>query len=142
MGQVAAGRHPEHGTPPLLVTTTPRQRGGDVSALDRFNVHRCPTRRESLVVLGSELQRRDSKPSRSPLPLGYRGPSMYCVALASNDEAAHFWLNDYVNKQNCRAFGVEELIHKKLYVEATRYIQKKLTVWCALWAGGILLQKR
>ncbi|GFT55838.1 uncharacterized protein TNCV_566971 [Trichonephila clavipes] len=21
-----------------------------------------------------------------------------------------------------------------------RYIQKKLTVWCALWAGGILLQ--
>ncbi|GFV66415.1 hypothetical protein TNCV_4898961 [Trichonephila clavipes] len=30
-------------TPPLL-TTTPHQRE-DVSALDRFNVHRCPTRR-------------------------------------------------------------------------------------------------
>ncbi|GFV91277.1 uncharacterized protein TNCV_897961 [Trichonephila clavipes] len=29
--------------PPLL-TTTPHQ-GVDVSALDRFNVHRCPTRR-------------------------------------------------------------------------------------------------
>ncbi|GFW57428.1 uncharacterized protein TNCV_543411 [Trichonephila clavipes] len=29
--------------PPLL-TTTPHQRE-DVSALDRFNVHRCPTRR-------------------------------------------------------------------------------------------------
>ncbi|GFX87297.1 hypothetical protein TNCV_3820271 [Trichonephila clavipes] len=29
--------------PPLL-TTTPHQRE-DISALDRFNVHRCPTRR-------------------------------------------------------------------------------------------------
>ncbi|GFT20377.1 uncharacterized protein TNCV_4963981 [Trichonephila clavipes] len=31
--------------PPLL-TTTPHQRE-DVSALDRFNVHRCPTRQAS-----------------------------------------------------------------------------------------------
>ncbi|GFX93859.1 uncharacterized protein TNCV_3412221 [Trichonephila clavipes] len=29
---------------PALLTTTPHQRE-DVSALDRFNVHRCPTRR-------------------------------------------------------------------------------------------------
>ncbi|GFS94406.1 uncharacterized protein TNCV_2014401 [Trichonephila clavipes] len=29
---------------PLSLTTTPHQRE-DVSALDRFNVHRCPTRR-------------------------------------------------------------------------------------------------
>ncbi|GFV91480.1 uncharacterized protein TNCV_2384401 [Trichonephila clavipes] len=34
---------PELAPPPLL-TTTPHQRE-DVSALDRFNVHRCPTRR-------------------------------------------------------------------------------------------------
>ncbi|GFU91953.1 uncharacterized protein TNCV_3765781 [Trichonephila clavipes] len=37
--------------PPLL-TTTPHQRE-DVSALDRFNVHRCPTRR---VFSGTELK--------------------------------------------------------------------------------------
>ncbi|GFT10433.1 uncharacterized protein TNCV_3191061 [Trichonephila clavipes] len=37
--------------PPLL-TTTPHQRE-DVSALDRFNVHRCPTRR---VFSGTELE--------------------------------------------------------------------------------------
>ncbi|GFW19466.1 uncharacterized protein TNCV_1603601 [Trichonephila clavipes] len=37
--------------PPLL-TTTPHQRE-DVSALDRFNVHRCPTRR---VFSGTGLQ--------------------------------------------------------------------------------------
>ncbi|GFY20722.1 uncharacterized protein TNCV_1119561 [Trichonephila clavipes] len=30
---------------PLLLTTTPHQRE-DVSALDRFNVHRCPTQRQ------------------------------------------------------------------------------------------------
>ncbi|GFU12223.1 uncharacterized protein TNCV_4600311 [Trichonephila clavipes] len=37
--------------PPLL-TTTPHQRE-DVSALDRFNVHRCPTRR---VLSGTGLE--------------------------------------------------------------------------------------
>ncbi|GFU41623.1 putative transposable element [Trichonephila clavipes] len=33
------------------------------------------------------------------------------------------------------AFGVK-LIHKCM--SKYRYIQKKLTVWCALWAGGII----
>ncbi|GFW84202.1 uncharacterized protein TNCV_4878651 [Trichonephila clavipes] len=37
--------------PPLL-TTTPHQQE-DVSALDRFSVHRCPTRR---VLSGTELE--------------------------------------------------------------------------------------
>ncbi|GFX72838.1 uncharacterized protein TNCV_2864451 [Trichonephila clavipes] len=37
--------------PPLL-TTTPHQRE-DISALDRFNVHRCPTRR---VFSGTRLE--------------------------------------------------------------------------------------
>ncbi|GFT13687.1 hypothetical protein TNCV_3831551 [Trichonephila clavipes] len=37
--------------PPLL-TTTPQQQE-DVSALDRFNVHRCPTRR---VFSGTGLE--------------------------------------------------------------------------------------
>ncbi|GFY14668.1 putative DD41D transposase [Trichonephila clavipes] len=48
-------------------------------------------------------------------------------------DEAHFWLNGYVNKQNCR-----------IWSEANPqvYVEEKLTVWCALWAGGILLQKR
>ncbi|GFS82470.1 hypothetical protein TNCV_4777781 [Trichonephila clavipes] len=37
------------------------------------------------------------------------------------------------------AFGVR-LIHQ-VYVETPLH-PEKLTVWCALWAGGILLQKR
>ncbi|GFY25240.1 uncharacterized protein TNCV_2483611 [Trichonephila clavipes] len=53
--------------PPLL-TTTPHQRE-DVSALDRFNVHRCPTRR-----LGYWARTRDkASPDLIPIPLGYRG---------------------------------------------------------------------
>ncbi|GFT26422.1 uncharacterized protein TNCV_3603001 [Trichonephila clavipes] len=54
--------------PPLL-TTTPRQ-WEDVSALDRFNVHRCPTR---WVFSGTGLE--FDKPSHDPIPipLGYRG---------------------------------------------------------------------
>ncbi|GFX20159.1 hypothetical protein TNCV_1437191 [Trichonephila clavipes] len=54
-----------------------------------------------------------------------------------NDEA-HFWLNGYVNKQNCRIWSEA---NPQLYVETPLH-REKLTVWCALWAGGILLQKR
>ncbi|GFU37221.1 uncharacterized protein TNCV_4272251 [Trichonephila clavipes] len=56
---------------------------------------------------------------------------------ASNDEA-HFWLNGYVNKQNCRIWSEA---NPQVYVETPLH-PEKLTVWCALWAGGILLQKR
>ncbi|GFS84647.1 putative DD41D transposase [Trichonephila clavipes] len=51
---------------------------------------------------------------------------------------AHFWLNGYVNKQNCRIWSEA---NPQVYVE-TPFHPEKLTVWCALWAGGILLQKR
>ncbi|GFW46371.1 phosphatase and actin regulator 2 [Trichonephila clavipes] len=53
-------------------------------------------------------------------------------------DEAHFWLNGYVNKQNCR-IGTEA--NPQVYVETPLH-PEKLTVWCALWAGGILLQKR
>ncbi|GFW29621.1 uncharacterized protein TNCV_3934891 [Trichonephila clavipes] len=51
---------------------------------------------------------------------------------------AHFWLNGYVNKQNCRIWSEA---NPQVYVETPLH-PEKLTVWCALWAGGILLQKR
>ncbi|GFX55355.1 hypothetical protein TNCV_3969091 [Trichonephila clavipes] len=53
-------------------------------------------------------------------------------------DAAHFWLNGYVNKQNCRIWSEA---NPQVYVETPLH-PEKLTVWCALWAGGILLQKR
>ncbi|GFT58848.1 DUF4817 domain-containing protein [Trichonephila clavipes] len=52
-----------------------------------------------------------------------------------NDEA-HFWLNGYVNKQNCRIWSEA---NPQVYVETPLHPEKR-TVWCPLWAGGILLQ--
>ncbi|GFX72725.1 hypothetical protein TNCV_4063201 [Trichonephila clavipes] len=53
-------------------------------------------------------------------------------------DEAHFWLNGYVNKQNCRIWSEA---NSQVYVETPLH-PEKLTLWCALWAGGILLQKR
>ncbi|GFW59228.1 putative DD41D transposase [Trichonephila clavipes] len=53
-------------------------------------------------------------------------------------DEAYFWLNGYVNKQNCRIWSET---NPQVYVETPLH-PEKLTVWCALWAGGILLQKR
>ncbi|GFY10071.1 hypothetical protein TNCV_1946161 [Trichonephila clavipes] len=53
-------------------------------------------------------------------------------------DEAHFWLNGYLNKQNCRIWSEA---NPQVYVETPLHLEK-LTVWCALWAGGILLQKR
>ncbi|GFU68091.1 hypothetical protein TNCV_1708051 [Trichonephila clavipes] len=56
----------------------------------------------------------------------------------SDDDEAHFWLNGYVNKQNCRIWSEA---NPQVHVETPLH-PEKLTVWGALWAGGILLQKR
>ncbi|GFU09526.1 DUF4817 domain-containing protein [Trichonephila clavipes] len=53
-------------------------------------------------------------------------------------DEAHFWLNGYVNKQNCRIWSEA---NPQVYVETPLH-PEKLTVWCALCTGGILLQKR
>ncbi|GFV42905.1 uncharacterized protein TNCV_1587131 [Trichonephila clavipes] len=76
-------------------------------------------------------------------------PVSSCVAPLQTDasmggrqgqktDEAHFWLNGYVNKQNCRIWSEA---NPQVYVETPLH-PEKLTVWCALWAGGILLQKR
>ncbi|GFT81413.1 hypothetical protein TNCV_3672911 [Trichonephila clavipes] len=52
-------------------------------------------------------------------------------------DEAHFWLNGYVNKQNCPIWSEA---NPQVYVETPLH-PEKLTVWCALWAGEILLQK-
>ncbi|GFX43988.1 putative DD41D transposase [Trichonephila clavipes] len=49
-------------------------------------------------------------------------------------DEAHFWLNGYVNKQNCRIWSEA---NPQEYVETPLH-SEKLTVWCALWAGGII----
>ncbi|GFT06674.1 putative DD41D transposase [Trichonephila clavipes] len=49
-------------------------------------------------------------------------------------DKAHFWLNGYVNKQNCRIWSET---NPQVYVETPLHAEK-LTVWCALWTGGII----
>ncbi|GFS67031.1 hypothetical protein TNCV_2528091 [Trichonephila clavipes] len=63
---------------------------------------------------------------------------IYSRSLAFASDEAPFWLNGYVNKQNCRIWSEA---NPQVYVETPLH-PEKLTVWCALWAGGILLQKR
>ncbi|GFW53743.1 hypothetical protein TNCV_3938371 [Trichonephila clavipes] len=60
------------------------------------------------------------------------------IVLSHACDEAHFWLNGYVNKQNCRIWSEA---NPQVYVETPLH-PEKLTVWCASWAGGILLQKR
>ncbi|GFT88350.1 putative transposase [Trichonephila clavipes] len=49
-------------------------------------------------------------------------------------DEAHFWLICYVNKQNCHIWSEA---NPQVYVETPLH-PEKLTVWCALWAGGII----
>ncbi|GFW85992.1 hypothetical protein TNCV_1968001 [Trichonephila clavipes] len=69
------------------------------------------------------------------------GHQIDCVTLLTIDcdvtPAMNGWLNGYVNKQNCRIWSEA---NPQVYVETPLH-PEKLTVWCALWAGGILLQK-
>ncbi|GFU64880.1 putative DD41D transposase [Trichonephila clavipes] len=79
----------------------------------------CDDRRPSHVALAMSLE-------LSPY-------TIITHSLERRDEA-HFWLNGYVNKQNCRIWSEA---NPQVYVE-TPFHPEKLTVWCALWAGGII----
>ncbi|GFU59906.1 uncharacterized protein TNCV_4726641 [Trichonephila clavipes] len=62
-------------------------------------------------------------------------PDFHKQILFSDE--AHFRLNGYANKQNCRIWSET---NPQMYIETPLH-PEKLTVWCVLWAGGILLQK-
>ncbi|GFW19811.1 DUF4817 domain-containing protein [Trichonephila clavipes] len=53
-------------------------------------------------------------------------------------DEAHFWLNGYVNKQNCRIWSEA---NPQVYVETPLH-PEKLTFWCALWAGAVVPTRR
>ncbi|GFU13875.1 hypothetical protein TNCV_940551 [Trichonephila clavipes] len=73
------------------------------------------------------------------VPLAHATMNFVGLVLTTSDsDEAHFWLNGYGNKQNCHIWSEA---NPQVYVETPLHLEK-LTVWCALWAGGILLQKR
>ncbi|GFV60804.1 DUF4817 domain-containing protein [Trichonephila clavipes] len=61
-------------------------------------------------------------------------PNFHKRILFSDE--AHFWSNGYVNKQNCRIWSEA---NPQVYVETPLH-PEKLTVWSALWAGGIFFK--
>ncbi|GFW86895.1 UPF0602 protein C4orf47 [Trichonephila clavipes] len=74
---------------------------------------------------------REVEPSEPPKKNFFVNPGK--KGTGYGDEA-HFWLNGYVNKQNCRIWSEA---NPQVYVETPLH-PEKLTVWCALWAGGII----
>ncbi|GFT34762.1 hypothetical protein TNCV_2898971 [Trichonephila clavipes] len=60
-----------------------------------------------------------------------------CVVRKSVIDEAHFWLNG-MSANKAAAFGVK--LNPQVHVETPLHPEKLF--WCALWAGGILLQKR
>ncbi|GFU62222.1 transposable element Tc3 transposase [Trichonephila clavipes] len=74
-----------------------------------------------LPIVYSFEQKRSSHPRRE-------------VKLKNDGDEAHFWLNRYLNKQNCRIWSEA---NPQVYVETPLH-PETLTVWCALWVGGII----
>ncbi|GFT81646.1 putative DD41D transposase [Trichonephila clavipes] len=87
-----------------------------------------PTSREDLQLDGY-LKRRFVEWAQNEIAVV---PDFHKRILFSDE--AHFWLNGYVNKQNCRIWSET---NPQVYVEALLH-PEKLTVWCALWAGKII----
>jgi len=56
----------------------------------------------------------------------------FAKQIIFSDEA-HFWMNGYMNKQNCRIWddtNSREIHQLQMHPE-------KVTVWCGFWSGGI-----
>ncbi|GFW79424.1 putative DD41D transposase [Trichonephila clavipes] len=118
-----------------------------------MNSRRATSPLVSLVDGEKRWEAPDPPPMCFPSKLGWNRIKSYChlggngenlgplqsevldpkVGFCKGDEA-HFWLNDYVNKQNCRIWSEA---NPQVYVETPLH-PEKLTVWCALWAGGII----
>ncbi|GFV42223.1 hypothetical protein TNCV_3164541 [Trichonephila clavipes] len=101
-------------------------------SLAEINVDYCPSPKRlirPLLNLTHMLALTSTVANKDDVP--FRGTKR-------SDDEAHFWLNGSVNKQNCHIWSEA---NPQVYVETPLH-PEKLTVWCALWAGGILLQKR
>lgn len=59
-------------------------------------------------------------------------PQFFTKIIFSDE--AHFLLNGFVNKQNCRIWASE---NPRVIVEQALH-PAKVTVWCGIWAGGVI----
>ncbi|GFS98564.1 transposable element Tc3 transposase [Trichonephila clavipes] len=92
-------------------------------------VPQCPNDLVALHFKYDRERRRFVKWAQNEIAVA---PNFHKRILFSDE--AHFWLNGYVNKQNCHIWSEA---NPHVYVETPLH-PEKLTVWCALWAGGII----
>ncbi|GFV17585.1 hypothetical protein TNCV_4406231 [Trichonephila clavipes] len=106
----------------------------------RYHIHTRPSCQVIYSQFGLAIHQNDHQARRRFVEWAQNEiavvPDFHKRILFSDE--AHFWLNGYVNKQNCRIWSEA---NPQVYVETALH-PEKLTVWCALWAAGILLQKR
>ncbi|GFW21182.1 hypothetical protein TNCV_1948071 [Trichonephila clavipes] len=95
--------------------------------------NQCPDNLVALHFKYDQVRRRFVKWAQNEIAVV---PDFHKRILFSDE--MHFWLNGYVNKKNCRIWSEA---NPQVYVETPLH-PEKLTVCCALWAGGILLQER
>ncbi|GFU40545.1 transposable element Tc3 transposase [Trichonephila clavipes] len=102
-----------------------------MSVLLRFSSTDCGLRPQFLLWFVVPML-----PTTTPqiLSVGYGNTQYINEVIPNRIDEAHFWLNGYVNKQNCRIWSEA---NPQVYVETPLH-PEKLTVWCALWAGGII----
>ncbi|GFV70859.1 retrovirus-related Pol polyprotein from transposon 412 [Trichonephila clavipes] len=114
----------------------------DSGALSSFRGEQCRTHNCQVIYsqFGLAIHQNDHQARRRFIEWAQNEiavvPDFHKRILFSDEP--HFWLNGYVNKQNCRIWSEA---NPQVYVETALH-PEKLTVWCALWAGGILLQNR
>lgn len=88
------------------------------------------------MVLAQELKATDHRMRREfadwALEMLEADPQFHRKIIFSDE--AHFWLNGFVNKQNCRYWSESnpQVVHEQ------PLHPQKLTVWCGLWHGGII----
>ena len=49
-------------------------------------------------------------------------------------DETHFHLDSFLNRQNCRIWGSENLC----VISEKQMHPQRVTVWCEFWAGGII----
>ncbi|GFS88510.1 hypothetical protein TNCV_1461471 [Trichonephila clavipes] len=120
-----------------LIESMPRRISACIAATDGDRFNSCQV---IYSQFGLEIHQNDHQARRRFVEWAQNEiavvPDFHKRILFSDE--AHFWLNGCVNKQNCRIWSEA---NPQVYVETPLH-PEKLTVWCALWAGGILLQKR
>ncbi|GFY14534.1 hypothetical protein TNCV_1315881 [Trichonephila clavipes] len=98
-----------------------------------------PSQLESSPVVRTVIPNLGRRPHRWDMAIFWWGMGWTCTLRLTIAKTMGALLVEWQRQQqNCRIWSEA---NPQVYVETPLH-PEKLTVWCALWAGGILLQKR